>query len=90
VSDAGNEPALDLVSQLVPATLKGLHALEFAGRHVSPTTLPQLIDAMKGRDAADRRRLSRPAQLRARRAGDLSPVGILPADQPVLPRADGT
>ncbi len=52
MSDAENEPALDLVSRLVPATLKGLHALEFAGRHVSPTALPQLIDAMKGRDDA--------------------------------------
>ena len=50
MSDAENEPALDLVSRLVPATLKGLHALEFAGRHVSPTALPQLIDAMRGRD----------------------------------------
>ncbi len=52
MADAGNEPALDLVSRLVPATLKGLHALEFAGRHISPTTLPQLIEAMKGRDDA--------------------------------------
>ena len=41
MADAGNEPALDLVSRLVPATLKGLHALEFAGRHLSPAALPQ-------------------------------------------------
>ena len=50
MADAGSEPALDVVSRLVPATLKGLHALEFAGRHLSPTALPQLIDAMRGRD----------------------------------------
>jgi phospholipase/carboxylesterase len=50
MSDAGNEPAIDAVAQLVPATLKALHALEFAGRHLSPGSLPQLIDAMAGRD----------------------------------------
>jgi phospholipase/carboxylesterase len=27
-----------------------LHALEFAGRHLSPTSLPRLIEAMAGRD----------------------------------------
>ena len=37
----GTEPAVDAVAQLVPATLKALHALEFAGRHLSPTSLPQ-------------------------------------------------
>src|SRR5260370_12017115 len=47
---AGNEPAIDAVAQLVPATLKALHALEFAGRHLSLSSLPQLIDAMTGRD----------------------------------------
>ena len=50
MADAGHEPAIDAVAQLVPATLKALHALEFAGRHLSPTSLPQLIEAMAGRD----------------------------------------
>src|SRR5258708_5021391 len=50
MADAGNEPAIDAVAQLVPATLKALHALEFAGRHLSPTSLPRLIEAMTGRD----------------------------------------
>ncbi|MFO1159236.1 MAG: phospholipase [Reyranellaceae bacterium] len=46
----GNEPAVDAIARLVPATLKALHALEFAGRHLSPATLPKLIEAMAGRD----------------------------------------
>src|SRR6266851_334437 len=50
MADTGNEPTIDAVAQLVPATLKALHALEFAGRHLSPTSLPQLITAMAGRD----------------------------------------
>jgi phospholipase/carboxylesterase len=50
MADARSEPAIDAVAQLVPATLKALHALEFAGRHLSPTSLPQLIEAMAGRD----------------------------------------
>jgi phospholipase/carboxylesterase len=50
MADAGNELAIDAVAQLVPATLKALHALEFAGRHLSPTSLPRLIEAMAGRD----------------------------------------
>ncbi|MGZ3341574.1 MAG: carboxylesterase family protein [Reyranella sp.] len=50
MTDPGHEPAIDAVAQLVPATLKALHALEFAGRHLSPTSLPQLIAAMAGRD----------------------------------------
>ena len=50
MADAGSEPAIDAVAQLVPATLKALHALEFAGRHLSPASLPQLIEAMAGRD----------------------------------------
>src|SRR4029453_5091839 len=47
---AAEEPPVGAVSQLVPATLKAMHALEFAGRHLSPTALPQLIEAMAGRD----------------------------------------
>ena len=50
MADAADEPAVGAVSQLVPATLKAMHALEFAGRHLSPTALPQLIEAMAGRD----------------------------------------
>ena len=50
MTDTGHEPAIDAVAQLVPATLRALHALEFAGRHLSPTSLPRLIEAMAGRD----------------------------------------
>jgi len=52
VSDSEAEVAVDVVSQLVPATLKAMHALEFAARHLAPDTLPQLIEAMAGRDEA--------------------------------------
>src|SRR5258707_5958468 len=50
MANAGSEPAVAAVAQLVPATLKALHALEFAGRHLAPDSLPQLIEAMAGRD----------------------------------------
>ena len=62
MADAETDPAVDAVSQLVPATLKALHALEFAGRHLSPATLPQIIEAMDGRDdeLGGARRLARP------------------------------
>ncbi len=50
MADADTEPAVGAVSQLVPATLKAMHALEFAGRHISPTSLPQIVEAMAGRD----------------------------------------
>ncbi|HZQ00020.1 MAG TPA: phospholipase [Reyranella sp.] len=46
---APNEPVVDLISRLVPAILKALYALEFAGRHLSPTTLADLIDAVGSR-----------------------------------------
>ena len=36
MADAGDEPAVDAVARLVPAILKALYALEFAGRHLSP------------------------------------------------------
>lgn len=45
-----NDPVIDLISRLVPAILRGLHALEFAGRHLNPSTLPQLIDAVRKQD----------------------------------------
>ncbi|WP_421994552.1 phospholipase [Reyranella sp.] len=44
------EAAVEAVSRLVPATLKALHVLEFAGRHLSPTSLIQVVAAMAGRD----------------------------------------
>jgi phospholipase/carboxylesterase len=50
MADAANEPAVDAIAQLVPATLRALHALEFAGRHLAPDSLPQLVEAMAGRD----------------------------------------
>ncbi len=50
MADAANEPAIDAVASLVPATLRALHALEFAARHVSPDTLSRLIEAIAGRN----------------------------------------
>ncbi len=50
MADAGTEPAIDAISGLVPATLRALHAIEFAGRHLSPTSLPRIIDALAGRN----------------------------------------
>ena len=44
-----NEPVVDLISRLIPALLRALYALEFAGRYVAPDTLPQLIDAIGNR-----------------------------------------
>ncbi|HKU98045.1 MAG TPA: phospholipase [Vineibacter sp.] len=46
-----NEPAVDAIAALVPATLRALHALEFAGRHLAPATLAQLIKAIAGRES---------------------------------------
>lgn len=51
MADAADEPAIDAIASLVPATLRALHALEFAARHIAPTNLPQLIDAIGSRDA---------------------------------------
>lgn len=45
-----NEPTVDAIAKLVPATLRALHALEFSGRHLAPQTLPQLVEAIAGRD----------------------------------------
>jgi len=42
-------PAVDAIARLVPAVLKALYALEFAGRHLAPQTLPRLIEAMAER-----------------------------------------
>ncbi|TWT15127.1 phospholipase [Reyranella sp. CPCC 100927] len=49
--DQQNEPAADAIAALVPVTLRALHALEFAGRHLSPATLAQLIKAVAGRES---------------------------------------
>jgi phospholipase/carboxylesterase len=45
-----NDPAIDAISALVPATLRALHAIEFATRHLSPHSLGQVIDAIRGRN----------------------------------------
>lgn len=50
MADAAIEPAIDAISALVPATLRALHAIEFASRHLSPTSLPRIIDALAGRN----------------------------------------
>jgi phospholipase/carboxylesterase len=44
------EPAVDAIARLVPAIVRGLHALEFSGRHLSPQSLDELIKALSGRD----------------------------------------
>ena len=44
-----DEAAIDVLSALAPATLRALHAIEFASRHLSPQTLPQIVDALAGR-----------------------------------------
>jgi phospholipase/carboxylesterase len=49
-ASAESEPAVEAIARLVPAILRALHAMEFAGRHLAPATLPQLIGALAGRD----------------------------------------
>lgn len=44
------EAAIEALSALVPATLRALHAIEFATRHLSPQTLPQILEALAGRN----------------------------------------
>ncbi len=43
------EPVVDLIARLVPALLRTLYALEFAGRHLAPATLAQLVEAVASR-----------------------------------------
>ena len=50
MTEQTTEPAIDAIAALVPATLRALYALEFVARHVSPATLPRLIEAIAGRD----------------------------------------
>ncbi|MCW5748024.1 MAG: phospholipase [Alphaproteobacteria bacterium] len=47
--DPQDEPAIEIIARLVPATLRALQAMEFAGRHLAPATLMQLIEALSGR-----------------------------------------
>jgi phospholipase/carboxylesterase len=44
------EASVEIIARLVPAVLRGLHALEFASRHLSPTSLDELIKAVAGRN----------------------------------------
>jgi phospholipase/carboxylesterase len=46
-----SEPAVETIARLVPAILKALYALEFASRHLSPQTLPRLIETIAERDS---------------------------------------
>lgn len=43
------EPVIEAIARLTPALLQALNALEFAARHVNPTQLPQLVDAVADR-----------------------------------------
>jgi phospholipase/carboxylesterase len=46
----GDEVSVEVIARLAPAILRGLHALEFASRHLSPATLAELTDALAKRD----------------------------------------
>jgi phospholipase/carboxylesterase len=46
-----SEPAIETIARLVPAILKALYAIEFTGRHLSPQTLPRLIETIVQRDS---------------------------------------
>lgn len=48
--EEATEPAIDAISALVPASLRALHAIEFAARHISPHTLGQVTEAIRGRN----------------------------------------
>ena len=45
-----DDPSVEIIARLVPAILRGLHALEFASRHLSPTSLQELVKAVAGRN----------------------------------------
>ena len=82
-----DEPSVEIIARLTPAILRGLHALEFASRHVSPTTLGELIEAVASRnddlaaalsasrDARWPERLE-PVRLCLERAGDATLAGL--------------
>ena len=78
---------MEIIARLVPAVLRGLQALEFASRHVSPATLEELIKAISGRTddlgaaleasrAADWPERLEPVRLCLERAGDATLAGI--------------
>jgi phospholipase/carboxylesterase len=46
---ADSERVVELIARLVPALLRALSALEFAGRHLAPDTLEQLVAAIASR-----------------------------------------
>jgi phospholipase/carboxylesterase len=82
-----DEPAVDTIARLVPAVLKALYALEFAGRHLAPQTLSKLIEAIeqRGSDLAPALEQSRalawperlqPARACLERAGDEAHQGL--------------
>jgi phospholipase/carboxylesterase len=81
------EPSVEIVARLVPAILRGLHALEFASRHLSPETLSELIKAVAGRSdetgaaLAESREAAWPERLQPvrqclERAGDATLAGL--------------
>jgi phospholipase/carboxylesterase len=45
-----DEASVEIIARLMPAILRGLHALEFASRHLAPTSLAELIKAVAGRN----------------------------------------
>ena len=45
-----DEAATEALTALVPATLRALHAIEFASRHLSPHTLAQIVETLAGRN----------------------------------------
>ncbi len=47
---SGEEASVEIIARLTPAILRGLHALEFTARHISPPTLGELIDAIAKRE----------------------------------------
>ena len=73
-------PTVDAIARLVPAVLKALYALEFAGRHLAPQTLPRLIEAMAERPndlgpaLAQSRAIAWPERLQPARVGRVEVV----------------
>jgi len=45
-----DEASVEIITRLVPAVLRGLHALEVASRHLSPSNLDELAKAVAGRN----------------------------------------
>ena len=43
---ASDDETTTIIAALVPAILRGLHALEFASRHLAPSTVKELIEAI--------------------------------------------